>query len=91
MTCCARISVSRSSGKIADGSDEGLRRADITQPMPFAVTRVLRDMGTTPAEFVGHRVGKIAAALAALRCCLTDAALIVTIHGIKSERAARME
>lgn len=73
------------------GSDEELRRADITQPMLSALTRVLRDNGATPTGFVGDRIGKIAAALAAGALLLNDAALIVSIRSWHQERTCRAD
>jgi phthiocerol/phenolphthiocerol synthesis type-I polyketide synthase C len=71
-------------------TDEELRRADIAQPMLFAIqvaiTRVLRDMGATPGGFVGHSVGEIAAAWAAGALSLDMAARIVATRSRHQER-----
>ncbi|MFZ2004136.1 MAG: type I polyketide synthase, partial [Stellaceae bacterium] len=71
-------------------TDEELRRADIAQPMLFAIqvaiTRVLCDMGATPGGFVGHSVGEIAASWAAGALSLDMAARIVTTRSRHQER-----
>jgi acyl transferase domain-containing protein/acyl carrier protein len=74
----------------SDIAEEELRRADIAQPMLFAIqvaiTRVLRGSGAAPGGFVGHSVGEIAAAWAAGALSLDDAARIVTVRSRQQER-----
>lgn len=68
---------------------EEMRRADIAQPMLFAIqvaiTTVLRGMGVEPRGFVGHSVGEIAAAWAAGALSLDEAARIVATRSRMQE------
>jgi phthiocerol/phenolphthiocerol synthesis type-I polyketide synthase C len=77
--------------RIAGGvTDEALRRADIAQPMLFAiqvaVTMVLRGLGIEGTGFIGHSVGEIAAAWAAGALSLDDAARVVEARSRHQER-----
>jgi phthiocerol/phenolphthiocerol synthesis type-I polyketide synthase C len=69
---------------------EDLRRADVAQPMLFAIqvaiTTALRGIGVAPAGFVGHSVGEIAAAWAAGALSLDNAARIVAARSRHQER-----
>ncbi|HTW53587.1 MAG TPA: SDR family NAD(P)-dependent oxidoreductase [Stellaceae bacterium] len=79
--------VERIAGDIAE---EELRRADIAQPMLFAIqvaiTSLLRDGGAAPGGFVGHSVGEIAAAWAAGALSLDDAARTVALRSRRQEQ-----
>jgi acyl transferase domain-containing protein/NADPH:quinone reductase-like Zn-dependent oxidoreductase/acyl carrier protein len=73
-----------------DVDGDALRRADIAQPMLFAIevaiTRVLRGSGVAPSGFVGHSVGEIAAAWAAGALSLDAAARVVAARSRHQER-----
>jgi phthiocerol/phenolphthiocerol synthesis type-I polyketide synthase C len=75
---------------LGDITEEDLRRADIAQPMLFAIqvaiTSVLRGLGVDPCGFVGHSVGEIAAAWAAGALSLDAAARVVAIRSRHQER-----
>jgi acyl transferase domain-containing protein len=76
---------------IANGVEsENMGRADIAQPMLFAieaaVTTVLRGLGIVGTGFVGHSVGEIAAAWAAGALSLDDAARVVAARSRHQER-----
>lgn len=77
-----------------DVTEEELRRADIAQPILFAiqvaVTTVLRDRGAAPRGFAGHSVGEIAAAWAAGGLSLDDAARVVAARSRHQERTRGM-
>ena len=72
-----------------DVAEETMRRADIAQPMLFAIqtaiTIVLRGLGVAPSGYVGHSVGEIAAAWAAGALSLDDAARIVAVRSRHQE------
>jgi phthiocerol/phenolphthiocerol synthesis type-I polyketide synthase C len=77
--------------RIAGGvASADLRRADIAQPMLFAIqtaiTAVLRDIGTVASGFVGHSVGEITAAWAAGALSLDAAARVVAARSRHQER-----
>ncbi len=77
--------------RIAAGvAPEELRRADIAQPMLFAIevaiTTVLRGIGVAPSGFVGHSVGEIAAAWASDALSLDVAAQIVASRSRQQEQ-----
>jgi phthiocerol/phenolphthiocerol synthesis type-I polyketide synthase C len=77
--------------RIAIGvAPEELCRADIAQPMLFAIqvaiTNVLRSIGVAPGGFVGHSVGEIAAAWAAGALSLDVAARIVASRSRQQEQ-----
>lgn len=84
--------------RITDGvSAEDLRRADIAQPMLFAIqvalTAVLRGLGIAASGFVGHSVGEIAAAWAAGALSLDTAAQVIACrsrHQQNSQGHGRM-
>ncbi|HWD60158.1 MAG TPA: SDR family NAD(P)-dependent oxidoreductase [Stellaceae bacterium] len=77
--------------RLRAGADSAaLRRADIAQPLLFAiqaaVTTVLRGIGVRPAGFAGHSVGEIAAAWAAGALSLDEAARVVVARSRQQER-----
>jgi len=77
--------------RVASGiEDDELRRANIAQPLLFAiqiaVTEVLRGFGVAPSGFVGHSVGEITAAWAAGALSSDDAARIVVVRSWHQER-----
>jgi phthiocerol/phenolphthiocerol synthesis type-I polyketide synthase C len=74
----------------AGAGDADIGRADVAQPMLFAIqtalTLALRALGARPDGFVGHSVGEIAAAWAAGGLTLADAARIVVVRSRHQER-----
>ena len=77
--------------RIAGGvAAEEVRRADIAQPMLFAIqiaiTTVLRGIGVAPRGFVGHSVGEVAAVWAAGALSLDEAARVVAARSRHQER-----
>ncbi|HTZ34964.1 MAG TPA: type I polyketide synthase, partial [Stellaceae bacterium] len=77
--------------RIAEGvAADAVRRADIAQPLLFAIqiaiTAVLREAGIAPTGFVGHSVGEIAAAWAAGALNLAEAARIVAVRSRHQQR-----
>jgi phthiocerol/phenolphthiocerol synthesis type-I polyketide synthase C len=77
--------------RIAGGAaTEELRRADVAQPILFAIeiaiTSVLRGLGVTASGFAGHSVGEIAAAWAAGALPLDAAARLVAVRSRHQER-----
>ena len=69
---------------------EAVARADIAQPLLFAIqvgtVRTLRDIGVEAAGYLGHSVGEIAAAWAAGALSLADAARVVVWRSRNQER-----
>ncbi|MGH7063772.1 MAG: type I polyketide synthase, partial [Stellaceae bacterium] len=73
-------------GVVADG----VARADIAQPLLFAIqvgiVETLRGLGIVASGFLGHSVGEIAAAWAAGALTLADAARVVVWRSRNQER-----
>jgi phthiocerol/phenolphthiocerol synthesis type-I polyketide synthase C len=69
---------------------ERLTRADIAQPLLFAIqvgiATVLRELGVEASGHIGHSVGEIAAAWAAGALSLPDAARVVAARSRNQER-----
>jgi phthiocerol/phenolphthiocerol synthesis type-I polyketide synthase C len=69
---------------------EGMARADIAQPLLFAVqvgiVEALREIGVTASGCLGHSVGEIAAAWAAGALSLADAARVVIARSRHQQR-----
>jgi acyl transferase domain-containing protein/NADPH:quinone reductase-like Zn-dependent oxidoreductase/acyl carrier protein len=77
--------------RLAEGlDDEAWRRADIAQPILFAIQTaivcVLREMGVAASGYLGHSVGEIPAAWAAGALSLDDAARVVAARSRHQER-----
>ena len=76
----------------AEGEASRLRRADVAQPVQFALQLALaalwRSWGIEPDAIVGHSLGEVAAAHAAGALTLADAARVVVERGRLMQRAA---
>src|SRR4029077_1900840 len=72
---------------------ERLTRADIAQPLLFAIqvgiATVLRELGVEASGHIGHSVGEIAAAWAAGALSLPDAARVFAARTLQQERTRR--
>ncbi len=70
--------------------DDAMARADVAQPLLFAVqvgiVEALRKAGVTAAAFFGHSVGEIAAAWAAGALSLVDAGRVVIARSRHQQR-----
>jgi acyl transferase domain-containing protein/acyl carrier protein len=69
---------------------DGVARADVAQPVLFAIqvgiVEALRELGVVASGFLGHSVGEIAAAWAAGALTLPDAARVVIWRSRNQER-----
>ena len=70
--------------------DEAVSRADVAQPLLFAVqvgiVEALREVGVTASGYVGHSVGEIAAAWAAGALTLAEAGRVVIARSRHQQR-----
>ena len=81
--------------RIEGGLDaNGVARADIAQPVLFAIqvgiVGALRAAGITPEGYLGHSVGEIAAAWAAGALSLTDAGRVIAARSRTQQLTAGM-
>ena len=77
--------------RLENGTDDGaMARADVAQPLLFAVqagiVEALRELGVKAAGYVGHSVGEIAAAWAAGALSLGDAGRVVVARSRHQQR-----
>jgi acyl transferase domain-containing protein/acyl carrier protein len=76
---------------LANGADAAaMRRADVAQPLLFAVqvgiVQALRELGVTASAYLGHSVGEIAAAWGAGALSLTEAGRVVIARSRYQQR-----